>query len=105
MALLIDRPPKSVATTVEFFGKPFVAAIAAAELARASGCLIAPVVIPRVKDGYRVELLPPIAYDRAALNERSARRQLTQTIMRAFEPSVRKYAEQWYHFVPIWPEQ
>jgi len=104
MALLIDRPPKSVATTVEFFGKPFVAAIAAAELARASGCLIAPVVIPRVKNGYRVELLPPIAYDRAALNERSARQQLTQNIMRTFEPSVREYADQWYHFVPIWPE-
>lgn len=105
MALLIDRPPKSVATTVEFFGRPFVAAIAAAELARASGCVIAPVIIPRVKDGYRVELLPPVPYDRAALNERSARQQLTQNIMRAFEPSVRKYADQWYHFVPIWPEQ
>jgi lauroyl/myristoyl acyltransferase len=104
MALLIDRPPKSVATTVEFFGRPFVAAIAAAELARASGCVIAPVIIPRVKNGYRVELLPPIAYDRAALNARGARQQLTQNIMRAFEPSVRKYADQWYHFVPIWPE-
>jgi lauroyl/myristoyl acyltransferase len=105
MALLIDRPPKSVATTVEFFGRPFVAAIAAAELARASGCLIAPVVIPRVENGYRVELLSPIEYDRAALNERSARQQLTQNIMRAFEPSVRKYPDQWYHFCPIWPQQ
>ncbi|MDB6056993.1 MAG: putative acyltransferase, partial [Verrucomicrobiales bacterium] len=104
MALLIDRPPKSVATTVEFLGKPFVAAIAAAELARASGCVIAPVVIPRVKGGYRVELLPPIQYDRAGLNDRNARQQLTQNIMRAFEPSVRKYPDQWYHFVPIWPE-
>ncbi|MGZ4963625.1 MAG: lysophospholipid acyltransferase family protein [Limisphaerales bacterium] len=104
MALLIDRPPKSVATTVELFGKPFVAAIAAAELARATGCVIAPVIIPRVKDGYRVELLQPIGYDRAALNDRGARQQLTQTIMRAFEPSIRKYADQWYHFVPIWPE-
>lgn len=103
MALLIDRPPKSVATTVEFCGRPFVAAIAAAELARASGCLIAPVVIPRVQNGYRVELLPPIPYDRSALHERSARQQLTQEIMRAFEPSVRQYADQWYHFVPVWP--
>jgi lauroyl/myristoyl acyltransferase len=105
MALLIDRPPKSVATTVEFFGRPFVAAIAAAELARASGCLIAPVIIPKVRDGYRVELLPPVPYDRTALHERAARQQLTQNIMRAFEPSVRKYPDQWYHFVPIWPAQ
>lgn len=103
MALLIDRPPKSVATTVEFFGKPFVAAIAAAELARASGCVIAPVIIPRVTNGYRVELLRPISYDRTALNDRRVRQQLTQNIMRAFEPSVRQYADQWYHFVPIWP--
>jgi KDO2-lipid IV(A) lauroyltransferase len=105
MALLIDRPPKSVATTVEFFGRPFTAAIAAAELARATGCLIAPVVIPRVGNGYRVELLPPVPYDRVALHERNARQQLTQEIMRVFEPSVRKYADQWYHFVPIWPAQ
>ena len=105
MALLIDRPPKSVATTVEFFGRPFVAAIAAAELARATGCMIAPVIIPHVHGGYRVELLPPVPYDRAALNERSARQQLTQNIMRTFEDSVRKYADQWYHFIPIWPAQ
>ena len=37
MALLVDRPPESVATPVEFFGRPFKAAIAAAELARATG--------------------------------------------------------------------
>jgi lauroyl/myristoyl acyltransferase len=58
-----------------------------------------------IVDGYRVELLPPVAYDRAALNERSARQQLTQNIVRTFEPSVRKYADQWYHFIPIWPAQ
>jgi lauroyl/myristoyl acyltransferase len=65
--------------------------------------MIAPVIIPRVHGGYRVELLPPVAYDRAALNERSARQQLTQDIMRRFEPSVRRYADQWYQFIPIWP--
>jgi lauroyl/myristoyl acyltransferase len=105
MALLIDRPPKSVATTVEFFGRPFVAAVAAAELARATGCVIAPVIIPRVDNGYRVELLPPVAYDRAALHDRKARQQLTQDVMRVFEPAVRQYADQWYHFLPIWPDQ
>jgi lauroyl/myristoyl acyltransferase len=88
---------------VDFFGRPFHAAVAAADLARASGCLILPVFLPRVQRGYRIELLPEIAYDRTALGEREARRMLTQRIFRAFEPYVRQYPDQWYHFIPIWP--
>jgi lauroyl/myristoyl acyltransferase len=40
VALLIDRPPAAKAVTVELFGRPFDASIAAAELARASGCAL-----------------------------------------------------------------
>jgi KDO2-lipid IV(A) lauroyltransferase len=86
IALLVDRPPPPTAVTVELFGRPFQASVAAAELARASGCV-----------------LPPISYDRARLRDREARRLLTQDIVRALEPSIRKYLDQWYHFVPVWP--
>jgi KDO2-lipid IV(A) lauroyltransferase len=104
IALLVDRPPKSGgAITIDLFGKPFNAAIAAAELARASGCALVPVALPRVSSGYRVEILPEIQYQRGDLASREARQQLTQQIMTVFEPLIRQYADQWYHFVPIWP--
>ncbi|MBI3850555.1 MAG: lysophospholipid acyltransferase family protein [Verrucomicrobia bacterium] len=103
VALLVDRPPPTSAVTVELFGRPFAASIAAAELARASGCLLLPVYLPRNERGYAANILPTIPYERAALRERDARRQLTQEIMRAFEPAIRQHVDQWYHFVPIWP--
>ena len=104
VALLIDRPPAPTAVTVDLFGRPFAASVAAAELARASGCLILPVYIPLVGDAYEAHILPPVPYDRASLRDRAARQRLTQAIVRALEPLIRQHLDQWYHFVPIWPE-
>jgi predicted RND superfamily exporter protein/lauroyl/myristoyl acyltransferase len=105
VALLIDRPPPASAVTVELFGRPFPASIAAAELARASGCALLPVYIPWEGNAYAAHMLPPIAYDRASLRDRTARQQLTQQIVRTFEPIIRQHLDQWYHFVPVWPDQ
>jgi len=105
VALLVDRPPAPTAVTVNLFGRPFPASIAAAELARASGCAIVPVYIVRQPTGYLARILPEIAYDRAAIGNREHRIRLTQEILRAFEPSIRQYATQWFHFVPIWPQE
>ncbi len=103
MAILLDRPTESSRVTVDFFGRPFHAAVAAADLARASGCLILPVFLPRAGSGYRIELQPEIAYDRNELGGRDGRQKLTQRIFHVFEPFVRKHPDQWYHFIPIWP--
>ena len=65
VALLVDRPPAPTAVNVKLFGKDFSASIAAAELARASGCAIVPTLIIRESGGYRAQILPEIAYDRA----------------------------------------
>ena len=105
VALLIDRPPATSAVTVELFGRPFAASIAAAELARASGCRLLPVYMPRTPGGYAAHMLPPIPYDRGRLRQREARHKLTQEIMRAFEPVIHQHLAQWYHFIPIWPNQ
>jgi KDO2-lipid IV(A) lauroyltransferase len=105
VALLVDRPPPPTAVTVELFGRPFCASIAAAELARASGCALLPTYVVRNAGGYSASLLPEVTYDRAALGNRAARIKLTQEIMRAFEPAIRQHATQWFHFVPIWPEE
>jgi KDO2-lipid IV(A) lauroyltransferase len=104
VALLMDRPPLATTVTVKLFGRPFAASIAAAELARASGCALLPVYLPRTSQGYIAHILPEVPYDRRALGDRAARLALTQQIMRAFEPAIRLYLNQWYHFVPIWPK-
>jgi KDO2-lipid IV(A) lauroyltransferase len=103
IAMLIDRPPAPTAVTVELFGRPFGASIAAAELARASGCVLLPVYLPRVGESYHANVLPAVPYDRAGLGNRAARQQLTQEILRVFEPLIRRHLDQWYHFVPVWP--
>ncbi|HVV00278.1 MAG TPA: lysophospholipid acyltransferase family protein [Verrucomicrobiae bacterium] len=104
VALLVDRPPAGSAMKVNLFGQPFAASVAAAELARASGCAIVPVYLPRAGDNYEAHVLPEVEYDRSALRDRAASRELTQRIMTAFEPVLRERLDQWYHFVPIWPE-
>ena len=104
VALLMDRPPASSTTMVKLFGKPFAASVAAAELARASGCVLLPVYLPRVRKGYAAHILPEIFYNRPALRSAESRQQLTQEIMRVFEQPIREHLDQWYHFVPIWPE-
>ena len=105
VALLIDRPPPTSAVTVQLFGRCFEASIAAAELARASGCALLPVYIPWQPGGYTAHMLPAVPYERATLRDRSARQQLTQQMMTIFEPIIRQYLDQWYHFVPIWPNK
>lgn len=105
VALLMDRPPPHSRVTVELFGKPFDASVAAAELARASGCVLLPVYLPHTPHGYAAHMLPMIPYDRAALRNREARQKLTQDIINVFEQPIREYLDQWYHFVPIWPKE
>ncbi|MEO5803786.1 MAG: lysophospholipid acyltransferase family protein [Verrucomicrobiota bacterium] len=103
VALLVDRPPSSSAVMTQLFGKPFAASVAAAELARASGCVLLPVYLPRVTNGYAAHILPEISYNRPGLRSVEARQKLTQQIVDAFEQPIREHLDQWYHFVPIWP--
>ena len=104
VALLIDRPPEAKAVEVNLFGQPFRASVAAAELTRASGCAVLGVVVAREADGYAARILPEFTYDRAALGSRENRQKFTQQILSAFEPEIRRYPDQWFHFVPVWPE-
>ena len=105
IALLMDRPPATTRAPVKLFGCPFAASISAAELARATGCALLPVYLPRTSRGYAAQILPPVEYDRGEIGSREGRIALTQRIMQSFEPAIRLYVSQWFHFVPIWPEQ
>ena len=103
LAVSVDRPPeRGVGVPIKFFRHPFEASPAAAELARASGCALIGVTIVRRPDGFAVKVLPEFTYDRKALGNREACIELTQQILRAFEPEIRKNIEQWYQFTPIW---
>lgn len=102
VALLVDRPPPATAVTVQLFGRAFSASVAAAELARASGCVVLPVYMPRVQGKYEAHVLPAITYERASLRERAARQEFTQKVMDAFAPLIQQHLDQWYHFVPVW---
>lgn len=106
LAVSVDRPPeRGVGVPVRFFGRPFEASPAAAELARASGCALIGVTILRRPNGFAVKVLPEFTYDRQALGSRDARIVLTQQILRAFEPEISNNIEQWYQFTPIWPRE
>lgn len=103
LAVSLDRPQeRGGGTQVVFFGRSFLASPAAAELARASGCALIGVTIVRRPQGFAVKVLPEFVYDRSALRNREARAELTQQILRAFEPEIRNNIEQWYQFTPIW---
>jgi lauroyl/myristoyl acyltransferase len=105
VAMLVDRPAGPTGVEVEFCGRPFLASVAPAELARASGCALIGVQVVAQAGGYAADVLPEFTYDRRELGQREARRELTGRIMKAFEPTIREHADQWYHFVPIWPKE
>jgi len=102
VALLLDRPVPGSEVVIEWFGRPFRASGAAAELVRATGCQILPVYVVREGDVYRSHALPCIAYDRSALRSREERVALSGRILRVFEPVIRHFPEQWFHFIPVW---
>ena len=104
MAIAIDRPPERSEVRVELFGQSLGVSLVAAELARASGCALVGVTVVRNCEGYAVKVLPEFRYDRQALGNREARRELMQKILRAFEPEISEHLDQWYQFVPIWPK-
>lgn len=104
VALLVDRPPIATRVRTDLFGRSFHVSVAAAELARATGCVVLPVFVVREADGYRAHALPPLDYDRRDLASRATRAEFAGLILRAFEPTIRQFAAQWFHFVPIWPK-
>jgi KDO2-lipid IV(A) lauroyltransferase len=105
VAMLIDRPPAQSAVQATLCGQPYPVSLAPAELARASGCALVGVCIVEGAKGYEATVLPEFTYDRRALGDRAARQQFMQRILSAFEPMIRKHADQWYHFVPVWPAE
>jgi KDO2-lipid IV(A) lauroyltransferase len=104
VAILLDRPRERNSANVQLFGQPFAASAAAAELARAAGCAVIGVDIVREGPGYVARILPEVQYEHRSLGSAEGRRLLTQEILQRFEPEIRTHLDQWYQFVPVWPD-
>jgi KDO2-lipid IV(A) lauroyltransferase len=107
LALLIDVAPPGQEITVEFLGAPAVVSAAPARLALRTGAWVVPAMVLRgpQDDSIIRPILDTrsVRYEPTGDEERDVR-ELTQQIMRAFEPIVREHPEQWFIFRRMWPE-
>ena len=68
----------------------------AAELARASGCVLLPVYLPHTGHGYVPRTFcRAIPYDRRALRQPEERQKLVQQIIDISAPAIREHLDQW----------
>lgn len=103
VAILIDVPPAGSGVEVEFFGSTIAVPDGPARLALRAGATVIASILPReapasprvVAETEVVRFVP------TGDNEADVRA-LTQAIMRALEPMVRRHPEQWYIFRSLW---
>ena len=104
VAMLIDRYSPRGGIPVDFFGKPAYFPVGPVILSQMTGAPLLPAFVVRETAGnYRGIVTAPILPERTGDREKDVRQTLTR-IVRVFEEVIRRYPDQWYNFVPIWPE-
>jgi KDO2-lipid IV(A) lauroyltransferase len=102
LAMLVDRPYAASALEVNFFGAPMLFSPAPVALALATGATILPAYVVLGSDGrHYARIEPPVVLQEHEEAKESLRIN-TQTLASGFEPVVRQYPDQWFHFVPLW---
>jgi KDO2-lipid IV(A) lauroyltransferase len=106
LAVLCDRPLSAGGVQCEFFGGPVRVPAGVARLALASGAPIMPMAYLRTRrNGLGGILLHGNAIWPEALDSRAASvAALTQRVLDAHEPLIRRFPEQWYMFRRMWGE-
>ncbi len=105
LGLLIDRPVPGKGVMVEFMGRPIEIPAGAATLSLRTGAPIMPAYMVRIGlNKFRGAILPAVQYQPSG-DHRTDVQRLTQGTMRALEPSVHSYPEQWYMFRRMWHKQ
>jgi lauroyl/myristoyl acyltransferase len=104
LAMMFDGVDKGDCVPVQFFGETFQAPTAAARIALRTGSRILPAVLARdPKDPRRI--MPVVDYgvrlEPTGDDEADVRR-ITQAVATAFEAFVRRFADQWLAFHPVW---
>jgi KDO2-lipid IV(A) lauroyltransferase len=103
VALQGDRGrPGQRATQVELLGRPFLAPLGPAAIARAAGVPLLPVfVFRRGRERSLVTFRPSIEVARSADREEDCRA-ATAEIVRAVEGAIRREPHQWFCFRDLW---
>ncbi len=108
VALVTDVPPPGHAITVDFLGAPAEVSSAPARLALRTGAWVVPSLVlrgPEQDDVIRPVMdFQTVRYEPTGDEERDVR-ELTQLMMRAFEPVVRQHPEQWFVFRKMWRDK
>lgn len=104
VAILIDVPPPGQTVIVDFLGAPAEVSSAPALFALRTGAWVVPSLVLRGPE--RDATVRPVMdfrlrYEPTGDEERDVR-ELTQQMMRAFEPVVREHPDQWFIFRPLW---
>ncbi len=103
VAILVDIPPTGAGVQVEFFGDTIAVPDGPARLALRAGATVIASTLPREHPWSPrvVAETEVVRFTPTGDNEVDVRA-LTQAIMRALEPMVRRHPEQWYIFRSLW---
>lgn len=104
LAMLVERPRAGSGAPVQFFGRPTEFSSGPALLHHHTGAAVIPAyVVQTGRAGYRAFIEPAVEMSTAS-DAGEAVAANTQKIADRFEAVIRQYPEQWYNYVPIWPE-
>lgn len=105
VALGGDRPVSELDKPVDFFGRPARVPSAAVRLALRTGALV--VVLAAAWDaglgGYSLNVEPFLEMERTGDEVEDVARNMRR-VLDALERVIRRWLDQWYMFVPVWPE-
>lgn len=103
VAMLIDVPPAGPGVEVEFCGGTIAVPDGPARLALRAGATVIASVLPREHPHSErvIAETEVVRFEPSGDAERDVRA-LTQAIMRALEPMMRRHPEQWYIFRSLW---
>jgi KDO2-lipid IV(A) lauroyltransferase len=104
VAMLVDRPYAGSGLPVEFFGARTEFSTAPALLAHHAGAAVLPAFVLLNDRRRYVSFADPLIPMTQGPSARAVLAENTQRIASVFEGIVRANSEQWFNYVPIWPE-
>lgn len=105
LAMLVDRPPPGSGAPVELFGRPTEFSSGPALLHHHTGAAVVPAyVVQTGRAEYRAFIEPAIEMTEAR-DASEAVATNTRKIATRFESVIRRYPDQWFNYVPIWPRE
>jgi KDO2-lipid IV(A) lauroyltransferase len=102
LAMLVDRPHPGTGIAVRQFGRETHYSTAPAMLAHHTGAAVIPAFVLRQADHrYRAIACPPVEMATGPLRE--TLQENAQRIASVFEVFIRQHPDQWFNYVPLFP--